>query len=210
MQLINPGFVKINIFSYIIMAYFTQSLSLTTPFVNTIMNPYTIMDPYVSLVPIVTRIYNEPSAVFYDPFRTVDVLIPTNPYPYPYSYSYPDLNSDVKIQRKVLMNVWNKLESKWIFSYLKVFNYIKKNGSSYELVDSLKESETKTSTIDIEDKADWLLSNYYKKSNLAATIEKFRAKTNLNWWDVDTNAHIGKLEDFIYNQIRRKIMNELS
>lgn len=165
-------------------------------------------NPYVSLVPITAKIYNEPNTIFYDPFKTIDIVTPN----YGYYFSYPDLNTDVNVQRKILMNVWDKLESDWIFNYIKVFNYIKKSGSSssYRLVDSLEEGEIKASTVDLEAKADWLLSKYYKKSDLASTIEKFRSKANLNWWDVNTNANIDRLKDFIYNQIRRKIMKDLS
>jgi hypothetical protein len=190
-------------------------LSLTPIIETTVVDPIvsltpiverTVLSPFVDLVPVATRIKLEPGSIFYDPYRTYDLVYPNSAY----YFSYPDLNTDINIQKKILNSVWNKLEDKWVLSYLKIYNYIKKSGSTYKLVDSLEDGAGKTSTVDIEDKADWLLTNYYKKSDLAATIEKFRSRLNINWWDVNTSKYIYDLKNFIYNQIRRKIMNELA
>lgn len=167
-------------------------ISLTPTFLD--------VNPFVSLIPIADRINMDPNTIFYDPYRTYDIAFPNNGY----YFSYPDMNTDVKVQRKVLDNVWKKLKNSWILNYLKVFAHIKKSGSEYEIV-----SHDKNITDDIEGKVDWLLNNFYKKSDLANTIEKFRKRANINWWDVDNDDNIDDLKEYIYNQIRRKIANKL-
>lgn len=189
-------------FSIIIMSVILQK----SPIISLSPTVIATKDNLVSLIPVSTRIYTEPDVIFYDPFKTFEVVVPN----YAYYFSYPDLNTDVSVQRKVLEDVWYHLENEWIYGYLKVFNYIKKSGSSYKLIDSLREIEKKVSSGDMEDKAEWLLHSYYRKSDLGGTIEKFRKRSNLNWWEVNNKDNINILKEFIYNQIRRKMINDIS
>lgn len=162
-------------------------------------------NPFVSFIPIQQRILNDPSTILYDPFRTFETYYPN----LAYYVSYPDLNTDVKLQTRVLNKIWNLLADEWIYTYTKVFRYIKGTHGKYSLVDSLSDAE-KNSTGNETDKAEWILSNFYKKSSLAATIEKYRTRANVNWWDLDSDVNQERLKDFIYNQMRRKILVELS
>jgi len=157
----------------------------------------------------------------HNPFLYSASLIPgIGPYASPYGYNpyyeslfpfggyavnYQDLNTDLKLQKKVLNNLWDKLSEKWIFTYDKVFKFIRSSAGSYKLVSSVDEAENNNDTKDLKGKAEWILSNLYKKSNLASTIEKFRSKTGLNWWNVEASAE--KLCAFVYHQMRRMILN---
>lgn len=170
-----------------------------TPLVNSLIDP-------VALLPVATQIMLQPDIIYYDPFRTYDTIIPGS---LGYYVQYPDLNTDVKLQTKVLNKIWNKLESKWIFEYVKVFKFIVGSKNNYRLAKSLKEAEDNSvNAAEIEDKADWFLSNFYTKSNLASTIEKYRLKTNLDWWNVDED--IEHLKQFIYHQMRRKLFEKVA
>lgn len=170
-----------------------------TPLVNNMYNP-------VSLLPVATQIMMEPNLIFYDPFRTYDMIMPGS---MAYYVSYPDLNTDPKMQSKVLNKIWDKLETKWIYDYVKVFKFIIGTKGDYHLAKNVKEAEeNQINSADMENKADWLLSNFYTKSKLASTIEKYRAKSGLDWWDVDKD--MDHLKQFIYHQMRRKLFEKIA
>jgi hypothetical protein len=159
----------------------------------------------VSLMPLATDILLE-NRIVYDPFRTFSSYFPLSPVFYT---NYPDLNTDLKIQKKVYNKLWDKLENKWIFDFTKVFKYINGKKNNYELVSSLTEAENnKYSSEDVEGKAEWFLSNVYKKSDLANTIEKYRKKAGINLWDVEDDKET--LKAFIYHQIKRMLFNKLT
>jgi len=121
--------------------------------------------------------------------------------------NYPDLNNDIVIQKKIINKIWNKLKNEWIYNYTKIFSYIKGSKGNYNFVSSLKEVENnKFSTNDIDEKINWFLSEFYTKSSLFSTIEKFRSNTNLDLWDIEKDETL--LKDFIYHQLKRKLLNK--
>ena len=165
----------------------------------------TVIEP-VSLVPVVADILINPTKIFYDPFRTFGTYMPGS---MAYYVSYPDLNSDVDIQKKVLIKIWNKLESKWIFEFTKVFKYISGTNGDYKLVSSLKEMESNPlNTNEYENKAEWYLSNVFKKAHLASVIEKYRKNTGLDWWNVEED--MDNLKAFIYHQMKRRLFEKIA
>jgi hypothetical protein len=165
----------------------------------------TVVEP-VSMVPVVNNILLDPLNIYYDPFRTFGTYMPGS---LAYYVSYPDLNTDVDMQRKMLNKIWNKLESKWIFEFTKVFKYITGSKGDYKLVTSLKDYESNPiNTAEYEDKAEWYLSNIFKKAHLAGVIEKYRKNTSLDWWNVDKN--MDHLKAFIYHQMKRRLFERLA
>ena len=165
----------------------------------------TIYEP-ASILPITTQVILNNDKIIYDPFRTFNTLLPYAP---SYYLTYPDLNTDIKLQKKVFNSIWNKLEDKWIYEYVKIFKYITGSKGSYKLVSSLTEAENnKFSSSDVEDKAEWFLSNVYKRSNLANTVEKYRKRSNINLWDVEKDEDT--LKAFIYHQIKRQLFNDIA
>lgn len=186
---------------------------MTTYLITTTTNPTISLTPIysdivdtVSLVPLQQQILMNPTTIYYDPYRTFDYLLPN----IAYYTSYPDLNTDTNIQARVAKKIWKLLANEWIFEYLKIFRYVKGKKGSYSFVDSVEEANENTSTGDEEDKAEWLLLTFYKKSNLMTTVDKYRIRAGINWWDVDNDDNIDRLKDFIYNQIRRKIMEKIA
>ena len=123
-----------------------------------------------------------------------------------YYMNYPDVNEDITLHKKVVKQVWSKLSDKWIFNYTKVFKFIKKSNDSFKLVDSMDEAENNSVSDKLEEKADWFLTNIYKKSNLASTIDKFRKKASMNWWNIPDNME--RLNAFIYHQMRRMLLTK--
>ena len=164
-----------------------------------------LLEP-VNMLPVVTQIYTDPYNIYYDPFRTYSSFFPNS---IGYYVSYPDLNNDENLQKKVLHKLWDKLSSKWIFEFVKVFKYIKGSKDNYELVKSLTEYEN--NNIDsqhMESKAEWFLKNHYRKSDLLGTIHKYVSKTGKNLWDIDDNLH--NFKAFVYHQIKRKLFERIS
>ena len=181
-----------------------MSLLIESPIIS--LNPVsTIIDPVVML-PVASQILMDPATIYYDPFRTFNMYMPGS---LAYYVNYPDLNTDVNMQRKVLNKIWNNLENKWIFDFIKVFKYVTGSVGSYKLVSSFSEAENnKLHSENMEEKAEWILKHFYTKSNLISTIEKFRNKANLDWWSVDNDQD--RLKQFIYHQMKRKLLEKLS
>ena len=63
-------------------------------------------------------------------------------------------------------------------------------------------------TAEYTDKAEWFLSNIFKKAHLASVIEKYRKHTGLNWWDIDDD--MSNLKAFIYHQMKRRLFEKLA
>ena len=125
-----------------------------------------------------------------------------------YSPRYPDLNTDINLQKKITNSVWTNLSNEWILSYKKLLKYVLGSPGSYRIATNPR--DVVINDIDNENlksRADWLLKNYYKKSDLINTIEKFRSKLEINLWDVDTDSKL--LKKFINHQIMRKIFTLL-
>ena len=164
-----------------------------------------IIEP-VSMIPVIANILLDQSKIFYDPFRTYGTYMPGS---MAYYVSYPDLNTDVDMQIKVLNKIWNKLETKWIFEFTKIFKYITGTKDDYKLVSSLKEIESNPlNTSEYENKAEWYLSNVFKKAHLASVIEKFRKNTGLDWWNIDKDKE--HLKAFIYHQMKRRLFEKVA
>jgi len=170
-----------------------------SPFINSLYEP-------VSLFPFPSQIIIDDRPVLYDPFRTFTTFFPTIPAVY---VNTPDLNNDLKLQKKIVNKLWNKLETEWILDYTKIFKYIVGSKGSYKLVSSLSESENnKVGSENMEDKARWFLTNVYTKSNLVNTIDKFRKKTGVDLWDVDSDEDMFKA--FVYHQIKRFLFDKVA
>lgn len=150
----------------------------------------------------------------YDDFSNFASLVPFtnlplnyNPLNYGYYVNTQDVNQDLNLQKKVIKYIWNKLSSKWILNYIKVFKFIKGSKGSFKFVDSIDEAENnKLNNADLEEKAIWLFDTFYKRSNLASTIEKFRNRMEINWWDIEDYKE--ELNAFIYHQMRRMILHK--
>ena len=164
-----------------------------------------IADPAVYL-PVINKILTNPDKIYYDPYKTFALNYPTVPV---YYVEYPDLNTDASVKRKIYDSAWSKFSSDWIYGYSKIFKYFKKSGSNYKLVRSLREGE-KNNAGNIDEKAAWIITNFYTKSNLATTLEKFRNRTGIDIWDVLDKEYIDNFRSFIYHQIKRKIATEVS
>ena len=181
-----------------------MSLFVNQPLISLTPVATNLYDP-VSLLPVSTQIYLDPTNIYYDPFKTYNALFPSYPGIY---VSYPDVNADTKMQKDVIHKIWNKLQ-KWILGYVKIYKFVKGTNGNYEFVTSLTEAENnKINSAELEDKADWILTHFYTKSKLAGTLEKFRTKMNINWWDIEDNLDI--LKQFIYHQMRRKILEKFA
>jgi hypothetical protein len=164
-----------------------------------------IIEP-VSMIPVIADILLDQSKIFYDPFRTYGTYMPGSIAQY---VSYPDLNTNPDMQKKVLLKIWDKLESKWIFNFVNVFKYITGSKGDYRIVKSLDEMKTNPiNTAEYTDKAVWYLSNIFKKGHLASAIEKYRKHTGLNWWDIEDD--MSNLKAFIYHQMKRRLFEKLA
>ncbi len=164
-----------------------------------------IFDPVV-LLPVPNQVLLDPYTVHYDPFRTFDAVFPGS---LSYYATYPDLNSDENLQKKVLHKMWEKLTSKWIYEFVKIFKYIKGSKGDHELVKSLTEYESNNvDSGDLEGKAEWFFKNFYRKSDLLGTINKYLSKTGTNLWDLDDNLH--NFKAFVYHQIKRKLLERVN
>jgi len=181
-----------------------MSLIINSPIVSLSPLYDSVYEP-VSLMPLVSDIILENRIVF-DPYKTVSSLLPFTPL---YYMEYPDLNTDMKLQKKVYNKYWEKLESKWIYDYVKIFKYITGSKGNYKLVSSLSEAENnKASTTDMEGKAEWFLSHVYTRSNLANTVEKYRRKAKVDLWEIENDKETFKA--FIYHQIKRMLFEKLA
>jgi len=159
----------------------------------------------VSLIPTSAEIMINPNVVFYDPNLTFNSIFPN----YAYYVEYPDLNTDINLQKKILSELWNKLESKWIYDYPKVFKFVIGNKGEYRLAKSASEAETNTiKNNEMDDKIEWIFNNFYKKSDLISTIDKFRKNLKINLWDL--NDYKDQLKSFIYHQMKRKFLNSIA
>jgi hypothetical protein len=182
-----------------------MSLLLSSPIISLSPIIDAVYEP-VSLLPLPSQILVSDRQILYDPFRTFDLFFPTVPAFY---VTTPDLNTDLKLQKKVLNNIWSKLENGWILDYTKIFKYIVGSKGNYKLVSSLSEAENnKFSSENMEDKAKWFLSNIYTRSNLVNTIDKFRKKTGVDLWNVDNDEDMFKA--FVYHQIKRFLFEKLA
>jgi hypothetical protein len=171
-----------------------MSLLVTSPLVS-LYDPVSLVSPFVS-----PRILVNDTDVLINPLR---VVVPTA------LVEYPDLNNDLRLQKKVYNNIWNILKDEWIYDYVKIFNYIVGTKNNYKLVSSLKEAEdNKNITEDMESKALWFLLNFYNKSKLASTIEKYRKKANINLWDIEKDDNT--LKAFIYHQMKRMLFEKIA
>ena len=168
--------------------------------------PTKYVQEQVVLMPLVNQILMNPNNIYFDPFQVYNSIIPGN---IGYYISYPDLNTDIDIQKNILNKIWTKLTTKWVFNFVKIFKYISWTNNNYKLISNLDDIEkNKINSEEIENKAEWFFKNFYKRSNLASTIEKYRARTSIDWWDIDKN--IDHLKQFIYHQIRRKLLEKIS
>jgi hypothetical protein len=184
-----------------------MSLIVNSPLISLTPVPpvMTTFDP-VAMIPIAASIAMNPNLIHYDPFKTYELFMPGS---MAYYVSYPDLNTDVNMQRKVLDKIWNKLESKWMIEYIKVFKYITGKKGDYKLVKSLREyEENPMNATEAEDKAEWFLKNVFKRSHLAGVIEKYRKRTGLDWWNVDQD--LSELKAFVYHQMKRRLFEKLA
>lgn len=103
-----------------------------------------------------------------------------NPIYTPYPYSYPDLNNDNDVQRRFTLYFWYKLKRHWIIKFMKKL-------SKY---------------IDPSNYSD-ILDSIYTKRSLAESLEKFRIRMNIDWWDLKMYKHT--IKKFIYYQIKKKL-----
>ena len=182
-----------------------MSLLFDTPIISLSPIVTSIYDP-VSLLPLPSQIIFSEDRILYDPFRTFTTFFPRIP---AYYVDVPDLNTDLKLQKKILNKIWNKLENEWILNFTKIFKYITGSKGSYKLVSSLNDAENnKVGTENMEDKANWFLTHIYTRSNLVNTIDKFRKKTGINLWEVDNDEDM--LKAFIYHQIIRFLFDKLA
>jgi len=182
-----------------------MSFLVDTPIISLSPIVSAVYEP-VSLIPLSTRILIDDTQILYDPFRTFNILFPRIPAFY---VNTPDLNNDLKLQKKVFNNIWEKLENKWILEYLKIYQYITGTKGSFKLVSSLSDAENnKFSSDNMEDKAHWFLSNIFTRNNLVNAIDKFRKKTGLDLWEVDKDEDM--LKAFIYHQIKRFLLDKLA
>lgn len=107
-----------------------------------------------------------------------------NPVYTPYPYSYPDLNSDNQVQKRFTLYFWYKLKRHWIKKYMKKL-------SRYVNADNYK----------------YVLNGIYTKQSLADSLDKFRIRMGIDWWDLKMYKHT--LKKFIYYQIKKKVKREL-
>lgn len=103
-----------------------------------------------------------------------------NPIYTPFPYSYPDLNSDNDVQKRFTLYFWYKLKRHWIKKYMKKLS---------KYIDSKNYN--------------FILNGLYTKQSLAESLDKFRIRMNLNWWDLKLYKHT--IKKFIYYQIKKKI-----
>lgn len=159
----------------------------------------------VSLVPTIAQIMVNPNTIFYDPTFSYNTVFPNQAY----YVEYPDLNTDINLQKKVFNELWNKLESKWIYDFTKVFKFVVGTKGNYRLAKSASEAENNTiNNEEIYDKIDWILCNFYKKSDLIKTIDKFRNNLKINLWDI--KDYHDEFKSFVYHQMKRKFLNSIT
>lgn len=151
-----------------------------------IINDNHLTNRYVSLVPSIYNNYlNQMSGIY-----------------------TPDLNNDTTLQRGIINKIWELLIKEWMYDFTKIFKFIKKSSNGYELVDTLVEMEKNNiDTSHIEDKIAWFVKHIYKKSNLAATLEKYRERTQYNWWEITENKY-DEIKEFCYHQMKRLLLKE--
>ena len=149
----------------------------------------TIKKNYVGPVIVTPSLYNHPNTYLLNEYIS----------------TLPDLNRDNELQKKFTIYFWKKLRDEWMHDYIKLFKYIVGKKGNYRVVSNETEFRKNKSfdSLNKEDIINYILSEIYTKSMLATSLDKFRTKMNINWWDL---RYFKKtLKNFLYYQIKKQI-----
>ena len=146
---------------------------------------------YISPIALATNRIGSSNSLYQDDIGIKSKLVGSitsvgiNPIYTPFPYSYPDLNNDNQVQKKFTLYFWYKLKRHWIKKYMKKLSkYV--NSDNYNYV----------------------LNGIYTKQSLAESLDKFRIRMNIDWWDLKLYKHT--LKKFIYYQIKKKVKRALA
>ena len=154
----------------------------------------------ISLVPTVASLTNF-STITTHPL--VNTLIPS-------VVTYPDVNSNKNLTSEITEYFFEKLVNNWLkYQYIDLYHVLQVNGDQVSLVKSLDQinSNTKSDPKENALKYQFLLINYFAKSDVQKLLNKFRKQKGVNWWDI---KHMSDdVRKFIQHKVTKYIKKQI-
>ena len=154
----------------------------------------------ISLVPTVSSLTNF-STITTHPL--VNTLIPS-------VITYPDVNSNKNLTSEITEYFFEKLVNNWLkYQYIELYYMLVVTGDKVSLVKNLEEvnSNTKSDPKENAIKYQFLLINYFAKSDVQSLLNKFRKQKGVNWWDI---KHMSDdVRKFIQHKVTKYIKNQI-
>jgi hypothetical protein len=155
----------------------------------------------ISLVPTVASLTNF-SAITTHPL--INTLIPS-------VVTYPDVNSNKNLTSEITEYFFEKLVNNWLkYQYIELYHMLQVNGDQVSLIKSLDQMATNTKSDPKENalKYQFLLINYFPKSDVQRLLNKFRKHKGVNWWDI---KHMSDdVRKFIQHKVTKYIQKQIA
>jgi hypothetical protein len=155
----------------------------------------------ISLVPTVASLTNF-SAIATHPL--VNTLIPS-------VVTYPDVNSNKNLTSEITEYFFEKLVNNWLkYQYIELYHMLQVNSDKVYLIKSLDQIATNNKSDPKENalKYQFLLINYFAKSDVQKLLNKFRKQKGVNWWDI---KHMSDdVKKYIQHKVGKYIQKQIT
>jgi hypothetical protein len=160
-----------------------------------------------------------------NPFGTYPYNNPLSPYPYnngllypfapnpliPSVVTYPDVNANPELKRDIVEYFFEKIVNNWLkFHFTELYHLLVVNGDNVSLIKDINQASSNTKNDPKENnlKYQFLLINYFAKSDLAKLLAKFRKVNGVNWWDLKNISD--DVRHFIKHKVTKYIKQEIT
>lgn len=124
--------------------------------------------------------------------------------------TYPDVNSNSNLRREITEYFFDKLVNNWLkYHYVELYQMLQVNGEQVSLVKSIDQvaSNNKSDPKENALKYQFLLINYFAKSDIYKLLDKFRKVNGVNWWDI---KHMSDdVRKFIQHKVTKYIKKQI-
>jgi hypothetical protein len=157
-----------------------------------------------------------PSTIF--PISLVPTIASINP-PLMYQYvnplvpsivSYPDVNGNRDLRKNITEYFFKKIIDNWLkYHYIELYQMLVVNGDKVVLIKDINqiESNNKSESKENNLKYQYLLVNYFAKSDIYRLLDKFRKINHINWWDLKNLSD--DIRKFIQHKVTKYIKKQI-
>lgn len=128
--------------------------------------------------------------------------------------AYPDVNQDKNLRKDVTDYIYDKIVNNWLkYNYLGLYKLFVVENGKVRLVKSFEEADKNSKSDNTENmkKYEYMIINYFERSDISKLLDKFRKKYGINWWDIkkksdNFRSYLEKrVLSFIYKQIKSEL-----